>query len=75
MLFNFQEIPGFGASSFEAIAKTTASTTKGFQAIAAKTTDYSKKSFEKARVLAEKLAGVKKIEEAIELQSDFAKSA
>ncbi len=49
--------------------------TKGLQAIAAETTDYSKKSFEKSRVLFEKLIGVKKIDEAIQLQSDFAKSA
>ena len=52
-----------------------ASSTKGLQTIAAETTDYSKKSFEKSRVLFEKLSGVKKIDEAIQLQSDFAKSA
>jgi hypothetical protein len=51
------------------------SSTKGLQAIAAETTDYSKKSFEKTRELCEKLVGVKKIEEAIKLQADFAKSA
>jgi len=43
--------------------------------IAAETTDYSKKSFEKSRVLAEKLIAVKKLDEALQLQSDFAKSA
>ena len=43
--------------------------------IAAETTDYSKKSFEKSRAHFEKLIGVKKIDEAIQLQSDFAKSA
>jgi len=41
------------------------SPTKGLQAIAAETTDYSKKSFEKSRVLFEKLTGVKKFDEAI----------
>ena len=49
--------------------------TKGWQSIAAETTDYSKKSFEKSRVLAEKLIAVKKFDEALQLQSDFAKSA
>ena len=83
MSFNFLEFPGFSTNPFEAISKnpfeaiskTTESTTKALQAIAAETTDYSKKSFEKSRVLAEKLIGVKKIDEAIQLQSDFAKSA
>ncbi|PWB90042.1 phasin family protein [Methylocystis sp. MitZ-2018] len=43
--------------------------------MAAETTDYSKKSFEKNRAFFDKLIGVKKIDEAIQLQSDFAKSA
>ena len=36
--------------------------------------DYSKKSYEKGRVLFEKLLGVKKVDEAIQLQSEFVKS-
>ena len=75
MFINFQEMPTLGLHAFEAVTTATTSTTKGLQAIAAETTDYSKKSFEKSRVLAEKLIGVKKLDEAIQLQSDFAKSA
>jgi hypothetical protein len=75
MSSNFPEIKAFDTAQFEAFTKATDSSTKGLQAIAAETTDYSKKSFEKARVLFEKLTGVKKIDEAIQLQSDFAKSA
>jgi hypothetical protein len=75
MPVNFPDIKAFGKAPFEAFTATTASSTKGLQAIAAETTDYSKKSFEKTRVLFEKLTGVKKIDEAIQLQSDFAKSA
>jgi len=75
MLNNFPEIKGFGTAPFEALTKATASSTKGLQVIAAETTDYSIKSFEKSRVLFEKLIGVKKIDEAIKIQSDFAKSA
>ena len=41
----------------------------------AEITDYSKQSFEKSRVLFEKLINAKKIDEAFQLQSDFAKSA
>jgi len=75
MSVNFPDIKAFGKAPFEAFTAATASSTKGLQAIAAETTDYSKKSFEKSRVLFEKLSGVKKIDEAIQLQSDFAKSA
>ena len=75
MSIDFPEIKAFGAAPFEAFSTANASSIKGLQAIAAETTDYSKKSFEKSRVLFEKLMGVKKIDEAIQLQSDFAKSA
>ena len=75
MSVNLPDIKAFGTAPFEAFTAATASSTKGLQTIAAETTDYSKKSFEKSRVLFEKLTGVKKIDEAIQLQSDFAKSA
>jgi hypothetical protein len=75
MSVNFPDIKAFGKAPFEAFTAATASSTKGLQAIAAETTDYSKKSFEKSRAHFEKLIGVKKIDEAIQLQSDFAKSA
>ena len=75
MTSNFPELKVFGLPSFEAFATATGSSGKGLQAIATETMDYSKKSFEKSCVLFEKLMGVKKIDEAMQLQSDFAKSA
>ena len=75
MSVNFPDIKAFGKAPFEAFTAATDSSSKGLQAIAAETTDYSKKSFEKSRAHFEKLIGVKKIDEAIQLQSDFAKSA
>jgi hypothetical protein len=75
MFTDFQQIPALGANPFEAVTTATASTTKGLHAIAAEITDYSKNSFEKSRAHFEKLVGVKKIDDAIQLQSDFAKSA
>ena len=75
MSANFPDIKAFSTAPFEAFTAATASSTKGLQTIAAETTDYSKKSFEKTRAHFEKLIGVKKINEAIQLQSDFAKSA
>ena len=47
----------------------------GLQAIATAYTDYSKKSFEDTRLFVEKLSGVKSVDKAIELQTEYAKSA
>lgn len=71
----FESVQQLGKEQFEAVSAAAAAVTKGWQSIAAETTDYSKKSFEKSRLLAEKLIGVKKIDEAIQLQSEFAKGA
>jgi hypothetical protein len=75
MPINFPEIKGFGAAPFEAFSTATASATKGLQAIAAETSNYSKSSFEKTRAHFEKLVGLKNINEAMQLQSAFTKSA
>jgi phasin family protein len=75
MVASFENVQQFGREQFEAVSAAAAAVTKGWQNIAAETTDYSKKSFEKSRELAEKLIGVKKLDEAIQLQSDFAKSS
>jgi hypothetical protein len=75
MVANFDSVQKLGKEQFEAASAVAAAVTKGWQSIAAETTDYSKKSFEKTRALAEKLVGVKKMDEALQIQSDFAKSA
>ena len=75
MVANFDSVQQLGKDQFEAVSAATAALTKGLQGIATETTDYSKKSFEKTRELAEKLVGVKKIDEAVALQSEFAKSS
>jgi hypothetical protein len=47
----------------------------GFQAIATAYGDYTKKSFEDTRAFVEKLSGVKSFEKAVEIQTEFAKTA
>lgn len=74
MLGDISELKVFGAAPFEAFTAATTSSANGLQAIAAELTDYTKKSFEKSRAHFEKLIAVKKLDEAIQLQSDFAKS-
>ena len=59
----------------EAAAASMNSMPVGIQAIATAYSDYSKKSFEDARLFVEKLSGVKSVDKAIELQTQYAKSA
>ena len=47
----------------------------GFQAIATAYGDYTKKSFEDSRAFVEKLTGAKSLDKALEMQSEYAKSA
>jgi hypothetical protein len=47
----------------------------GFQAIASAYGDYTKKSFENTRSFVEKLSGARSFEKAVEIQTEFAKSA
>ncbi len=75
MAGNFDNIQNLGKHQIEAFTASSAALTKGWQGIAAEATDYSKKSFEKSRALAEKLVAVKKLDDAIALQTDFAKTS
>jgi len=75
MSTNSNEMQTLCSNRFEAINTANASTVKALQAIATENMDYSKKSFEKGHALVEKLFGVKKFDEVIQLQSDFLKSA
>jgi phasin family protein len=47
----------------------------GLQAIATAYGDYAKKSFEDTKAFVEKLSGVKSVEKAIEVQTEFAKTS
>jgi hypothetical protein len=64
-----------GREQIEAAAVSMNSMPAGFHAVATAYSDYSKKSFEDARLFVEKLSSVKSIDKAMELQSEFAKSS
>ncbi len=75
MVATFDNVTQIGKEQFEAVSAAATAVTKGWQSIATETTEYSKRSFEKSRVLAEKLLSVKKLDEAFQRQADFAKSS
>jgi hypothetical protein len=53
----------------------TGTASASFQAIATAYGDYTKKSFEDTKAFVEKLSGVRSLDKAIEVQTEFAKSA
>ena len=75
MLKNFDELHKLGKDNMDVAMKAFGATSKGVQAIAAEWADYSKKSFEEGSAAAEKLFGAKSLEKAIEIQTDYAKTA
>jgi phasin family protein len=70
-----EEIQQYGKEQFDAAVASANSFSNGFQAIAAAYGDYTKKSFEDTKSFVEKLSGVKSFDKAVELQTEYAKSA
>ncbi len=75
MLKGFEDFQKVGKDGFDATVRSFGEVNKGFQAIAAEITDYSKKAFEDSTRAFEQLIGAKTIEQAIEIQSQYAKKA
>jgi len=74
-MMKIDEFQTFGKDGFEAYVASSNALTKGFQAIAQETADFSRKSFEKGTAAIEKLTASKSLEKAIEAQQAFAKES
>ena len=70
-----EDIQQYGKAQFETVVASATTMQNGIQAIASAYGDYTKKSFEDTKSMVEKLSGVKSLDKAIEVQTDFAKSA
>jgi hypothetical protein len=75
MLKNFEDFQKLGKDNVDVCMKQLGTVSKGWQTIATEFADYSKKSFEDGSAALEKLIGAKSLEKAIEVQSDYLKSA
>jgi len=75
MLKNFEDFQKLGKDNLDTCMKQFGTVSKGWQAIATEVADYSKKSFEHGSATLESLLGAKTLEKAIEIQSDYVKSA
>ena len=75
MLKNFEDFQKVGKDNVDIALKQFGTVSKGWQAIATEFADYSKKSFQDGSAALEKLFGAKTLEKAIEVQSDYVKTA
>jgi hypothetical protein len=75
MIKNFDEMQKFSKENVDATMKSLGAFSKASQTIATEVADYSKKSFEDGTKVLEKLLGAKTLDKAIEIQTDYAKSA
>ena len=70
-----EDIQQYGKEHFDTVVASATSLQNGLQAIASAYGDYTKKSFEDTKSFVEKLSGVKSLDKAIEVQTEYAKSA
>lgn len=71
----FEDIQKTAKDNMDAAAKAFGAYSKNAQALTTEAADYAKKSFEANAAHLEKLFGVKTLDKAIELNTEFAKSA
>jgi hypothetical protein len=74
MLHNFQNMQKYGKDNVDATMNVWFRVSKGVQAMAAETADYTQKSFEQGTAALQKLLGAKSLENAIEIQTAYAKT-
>jgi phasin family protein len=70
-----EDMQQYGKEQFETAVASATTLQHGIQAIATAYGDYTKKSFEDTKSFVEKLSGVKSLDKALEVQTEFAKSA
>jgi hypothetical protein len=75
MVKNFEDLQQVSKDNVDVTLKAMGALSKGTQAIAVEVADYSKKAFEDGTAALEKLFGVKSFDKAIEVQTEYAKTA
>jgi hypothetical protein len=70
-----EDIQSYGKEHLETVAASASNLQSGVQAIATAYGDYAKKSFEDTKSFVEKLSGVKSLDKALEIQTEYAKSS
>ena len=74
-MMGYEEFQKTGQENFDTAVKSFGEVNKGVQAIASEVTDYTKKAIDDGTAAFEQLAGVKSVEQAIEVQTAYATKA
>jgi phasin family protein len=75
IMIKFDDFQSMNKDGFEAFMASATAWTKGMQAMAIESADFSRKSFEKNAQALEKVMGAKSLDKAVEVQQGFAKDA
>ncbi len=75
MFKNVEDFQKFNKEQIEAVTAASSTFQKGLQQIASETAAFTKKQFETSSAAMEKLLGVKSLDAAFQVQTDYAKSA
>lgn len=75
MFKNFEDIQKYSKDQIEVATAASATISKSVQAIAAESTEFSKASLETASATLEKLLAAKSLDGAIQIHTDYAKTA
>ena len=74
-MIKVEDFQQYGKEQLETVVASATTVQNGLQAIATAYGDYTKKSYEDSKSFVEKLSGVKSLDKALEVQTEFAKSA
>jgi phasin family protein len=75
MMNGLEDVQKLGKDNMDQAMKSFGSFSKGMQSLAVEMADYSKKSFEDSASTVEKLMSAKSVDKAMEIQTDYMKSA
>lgn len=75
MIQSFEEIQKFGQDTMDATMRSLGALSSNTQAIAAESAEFARKTFEQGSSTVEKLFGVRTIDKAVEVQTDYVKGA
>ena len=75
MIKNIEDLQKLGQVNVDSYMKGFGEWNKSWQTLAAEMTDYSKRSFEEGTATVEKLLSAKSFEQAVEIQTGYAKRA
>jgi hypothetical protein len=71
----FEDFQKVGKDTMDTALKSVDAFSKGFQALASETADYSKQSFEAGSAALEQLFSAKSLDKALEIQTEYLRSA